>query len=362
MDNFTDKLASKFNAQEMIKANAQAEANEMNRLKEQVAAYEAILTDMRKLNYKNSELTDKINALVDESITKFQSSRSEDVAVESSDISAGLSEAIMGALDEALNASVNNTLMIPVDEMKQSSLEVSGSVASVRQMVDDVKASADEIKGASDDVRNSASEVNATASELKATIEELKSSVSGAAFSTEDMKVSAQEIRSTTDALKNSNDELKTQVKNTVDNALLTMRRENREIADHLEYIRSTVENIHNPSEDDLVRKMEEEAKRAEEERIKEEERLQRAEEDKAAIQEMFRASDDFTHKENVKVYRNVQAVVEEQIKEQTDNLMKHNSVLYDKLKATRVAIVIAIILTLVNIALTALSVFGIIG
>ena len=35
MDNFTDKLASKFNAQEMIKANAQAEANEMNRLKEQ---------------------------------------------------------------------------------------------------------------------------------------------------------------------------------------------------------------------------------------------------------------------------------------------------------------------------------------
>ena len=173
----------------------------------------------------------------------------------------------MGALDEALNASVNNTLMIPVDEMKQSSLEVSGSVASVRQMVDDVKASADEIKGASDDVRNSASEVNATASELKATIEELKSSVSGAAFSTEDMKVSAQEIRSTTDALKNSNDELKTQVKNTVDNALLTMRRENREIADHLEYIRSTVENIHNPSEDDLVRKMEEEAKRAEEER-----------------------------------------------------------------------------------------------
>ena len=154
MDNFTDKLASKFNAQEMIKANAQAEANEMNRLKEQVAAYEAILTDMRKLNYKNSELTDKINALVDESITKFQSSRSEDVAVESSDISAGLSEAIMGALDEALNASVNNTLMIPVDEMKQSSLEVSGSVASVRQMVDDVKASADEIKGASDDVRN----------------------------------------------------------------------------------------------------------------------------------------------------------------------------------------------------------------
>ena len=67
MDNFMDKLAQKYNAQEMIRANAQAEASEMQRLQEQVAAYEGILQDMRKLNYKNSELTDRIYALVDES-------------------------------------------------------------------------------------------------------------------------------------------------------------------------------------------------------------------------------------------------------------------------------------------------------
>ena len=77
MDNFTDKLAQKLSAQEMIKANAQAEANEMRRLQEQVAQYEAILQDMRKPNYKNSELTDKINALVDESINKVQVSHVE---------------------------------------------------------------------------------------------------------------------------------------------------------------------------------------------------------------------------------------------------------------------------------------------
>ena len=39
MDNFTDKLAQRLSAQEMIKANAQAEANEMRRLQEQVAQY-----------------------------------------------------------------------------------------------------------------------------------------------------------------------------------------------------------------------------------------------------------------------------------------------------------------------------------
>ena len=72
MDNFVDKLSQKINAQEMIRANAQAEASELQRLQEQVAQYEAILQDMRKLNYKNTELTDKINNLVDESMQKVQ--------------------------------------------------------------------------------------------------------------------------------------------------------------------------------------------------------------------------------------------------------------------------------------------------
>ena len=40
MDNFMDKLAQKFNAQEMIKANSAAEAAENKRMQEQLAAYE----------------------------------------------------------------------------------------------------------------------------------------------------------------------------------------------------------------------------------------------------------------------------------------------------------------------------------
>ena len=135
MDNFVDKLSQKINAQEMIKANAQAEANEMQRLQEQVAQYEAILQDMRKLNYKNSELTDKINALVDESMQKVQSSRANGEGGEvTASVSSDLSEAIMIAVDEALkgmdvssiNESVSNTLMVPVDQMKQSSMIPSG--------------------------------------------------------------------------------------------------------------------------------------------------------------------------------------------------------------------------------------------
>ncbi|MBP5528509.1 MAG: hypothetical protein J6X80_00505 [Lachnospiraceae bacterium] len=354
MDNFTDKLAQKLSAQEMIKANAQAEANEMRRLQEQVAQYEAILQDMRKLNYKNSELTDKINALVDESINKVKTSPAEGEEGENAEVSKQLSEEIITAIDEALsnfdsnfgsalNESVNNTLLVPVGEMKQ---EVSGSVADIKQIAEDFKGSADDIRYASDLVRSSADDLKNSADVMNSSIEGIISS--------------SEEIKNTTAELKNSNDELKTSVKTSVDNALLAIRRENREIADHLEYIRSGIETINRPSEEEEMLKREEEERKLFEEQQKEEARLIKEEEDKRALQEMFKQSDDFVHKENVKVYRNVQAVVVDEFKNQTEGLTKHNRELYAKLKSTKIAVTIAIILGALNLVLSALAVFNI--
>lgn len=356
MDNFTDKLAQRLSAQEMIKANAQAEANEMCRLQEQVAQYEAILQDMRKLNYKNSELTDKINALVDESISKVQESHADGEEGEEGEVSRQLSSEIINAIDEALsnldstvgtalNESVNNTLMVPVDEMKQSTMEVSGSVAAVRQIAEDFKGSADEIRYASDLVRSSADDVRISANEVKSSAEAMSSSLEG-------IVTSSEEIKATTVELKNSNDELKTSVKTSVDNALLAIRRENREIADHLEYIRSGIETINRPSEEEELMKREEEERKLLEEQMKEEARLAREEEDKKALRDMFKQADDFVHKENVKVYRNVQAVVVDEFKNQTEGLTKHNRELYSMLKATKTAVTIAIVIGGANILL----------
>ncbi|MDE7274970.1 MAG: hypothetical protein K2N95_18325 [Lachnospiraceae bacterium] len=72
MDNFMDKLAQKFSAQEMIKANSQAEAEEMKRLQLQVAEYEKILQEMRKLNYRNTELSEKLEQMIGDNADKIQ--------------------------------------------------------------------------------------------------------------------------------------------------------------------------------------------------------------------------------------------------------------------------------------------------
>ena len=93
MDTFMDKLAQKFTAQEMIKANAAAEAAELQRTREQVKKYNDCLLEMKQVNsdtkaalaqiekalsagmdkFKNTEIPlDGLNALVESSLEKIQ--------------------------------------------------------------------------------------------------------------------------------------------------------------------------------------------------------------------------------------------------------------------------------------------------
>lgn len=63
MDNFMDKLAQRFTAQEMIKANSQAEAQELNKVREQIRAYDECLQEMRRINLKNVEAAEQVRML-----------------------------------------------------------------------------------------------------------------------------------------------------------------------------------------------------------------------------------------------------------------------------------------------------------
>ncbi len=78
MDNFIDKLAQKFSAQEIIKANAQAEAEEMKKLQLQVAEYERILQEIRRLNYKNTELSEQLETRISENTDKIQAMKEDE--------------------------------------------------------------------------------------------------------------------------------------------------------------------------------------------------------------------------------------------------------------------------------------------
>lgn len=72
MDNFMDKIAQKLSSQEIIRANAQAEAVQMKQLQQQFAVYDECIKEMRTLNSKNTELADRIKALIEEYDAKMQ--------------------------------------------------------------------------------------------------------------------------------------------------------------------------------------------------------------------------------------------------------------------------------------------------
>lgn len=78
MDTFMDKLAQKLTAQEMIKANTAADAEEMKKLKNQVKEYRDILEQVQKLAEDGAAKLEKatvdgseINRLVETAITKI---------------------------------------------------------------------------------------------------------------------------------------------------------------------------------------------------------------------------------------------------------------------------------------------------
>jgi len=64
MDTFIDKLAQKFSAQDMIRANLAAEAKETKKLREKMESYETLLQEMRMINLKNMESAERVNELL----------------------------------------------------------------------------------------------------------------------------------------------------------------------------------------------------------------------------------------------------------------------------------------------------------
>lgn len=71
MDNFIDRLAQKFIAGEVIKANSVAEEKELKRLREQVAEYERCLQEMRKVQMINTQTAQNLHDLMVESAESF---------------------------------------------------------------------------------------------------------------------------------------------------------------------------------------------------------------------------------------------------------------------------------------------------
>ena len=391
MDNFMDTLADRYNAQEMIRANSQADTMQMEGLEEQVEAYEAVLQEMRKLNYKNAELTEKMYTLVDESIEKVRtlSIEAKEGDADAAAISKEMSESVTDALNEAMNQVIasTNALADKVEEIKEQTASVSAApqtdnlaaesinagIASVNDNIAVLNASVNDnianlnadmtatssavasVKEKTDTidtyVRGLFESVEATKSALlKLSEKTAESSEQGQEVDSEALNnamASIDELKESIRTLKAGQDESKNSLKTSFDSAIYGLKQDNREIVEFMQRMNSNIVAKNDDSDKEQ----------------REQEALEREQENKKAFEERIKTNEDFMHRESVKVYRNVQAVINEKIDIQTEALemkVKKNAALMNQVKLLAIFGVILGGVDLAGIIAILLKLFGV--
>lgn len=84
MDTFMDKLAQKLVAQDMIKANSAAEAQELQSTKAQITQYESLLAEIKNLNKMNVESARQVSEIVESGVSRLENTSKVDRLVEES--------------------------------------------------------------------------------------------------------------------------------------------------------------------------------------------------------------------------------------------------------------------------------------
>ncbi len=281
MDNFMDKLAQKFSAQEMIKANSQAEAAEIKRLQFQVSEYEKILQEMRRLNYKNTEISEKLDEVIGDSAKKLFGMKEE---------------------QQKLVASLRD---LAAEQGRSRETELAQREHALME-------------------RERAAEQTRMAQERA--IEEARL----------DRERALEEVRQERERAEHE-------------------RQEHERAAEEARLARERADRA--AEEARLAHE------RAEEARLGNEAEEQKANDFDAIagmIDEKFKYSDDFVHKESVKVYRNVQAVVVDELKQYADNMTAENNKLRAKLGNVMTVSVIAMAASIAGVVISLLTIFGV--
>lgn len=144
MDNFMDKVTQKLNSQEIIKANAAADAAALENLekqlslfKEQMEKYDACLQEMRKLNLKNIESAQGVHELAKKA-------------------------------NDTLDHAAGEVEAVSVSKIKETS-EI--SIAGINQLLDESLAKISEIKENSEALEKASADMNESMSGLQEKLE-----------------------------------------------------------------------------------------------------------------------------------------------------------------------------------------------
>lgn len=391
MDNFMDRLTKRFNAGELIQANGEAEARENERLRKQTAEYEKMMQEIRRLNLKTVEVSEQVSQMLScgieqleeyevklHGLIKEEETDKTEAAADAQQINQVITQELaqqkkeldlqIAGMQELMDAQLKNlqdSMGVQLSGADEKLLGVDNRISGVDEKLLGVS---DRLSGVDEkltDVGDRFSGVDEKLTGVDGAVEKLLAENAQSLAMLKEWNEQKQQgsQTETLDTVRAVEDKLEHLSGNIADNAI----RQHSLLQDMAVNTENALQDLTRTTEDalqNLQNKLEQQKPADNAELIEATGQIKEMIVNiRLYLDDVQKHIEDYVHKEDVKVYRNVQAVLMEQLSNKTRDLNDHMDALeksVQKSKGTKPLLVFAILLSAASLTLQILQMLGI--
>lgn len=395
MDNFMDRLTKRFNAGELIQANGEAEARENERLRKQTAEYEKMMQEIRRLNLKTVEVSEQVSQMLScgieqleeyevklHGLIKEEETDKTEAAADAQQINQVITQELaqqkkeldlqIAGMQELMDAQLKNlqdSMGVQLSGADEKLLGVDNRISSVDEKllgVSDRLSGVDEkLSGVNDRISVVDEKLTDVDGQISEAVERLLAENAQSLAMLKEWNEQKQQgsQTETLDTVRAVEDKLEHLSGNIADNAI----RQHSLLQDMAVNTENALQDLTRTTEDalqNLQNKLEQQKPADNAELIEATGQIKEMIVNiRLYLDDVQKHIEDYVHKEDVKVYRNVQAVLMEQLSNKTRDLNDHMDALeksVQKSKGTKPLLVFAILLSTASLTIQILQMLGI--
>lgn len=395
MDNFMDRLTKRFNAGELIQANGEAEARENERLRKQTAEYEKMMQEIRRLNLKTVEVSEQVSQMLScgieqleeyevklHGLIKEEETDKTEAAADAQQINQVITQELaqqkkeldlqIAGMQELMDAQLKNlqdSMGVQLSGADEKLLGVDNRISGVDEKllgVSDRLSGVDEkLSGVNDRISVVDEKLTDVDGQISEAVERLLAENAQSLAMLKEWNEQKQQgsQTETLDTVRAVEDKLEHLSGNIADNAI----RQHSLLQDMAVNTENALQDLTRTTEDalqNLQNKLEQQKPADNAELIEATGQIKEMIVNiRLYLDDVQKHIEDYVHKEDVKVYRNVQAVLMEQLSNKTRDLSDHMDSLeksVQKSKGTKPLLVFAILLSAASLTIQILQMLGI--
>ena len=395
MDNFMDRLTKRFNAGELIQANGEAEARENERLRKQTAEYEKMMQEIRRLNLKTVEVSEQVSQMLScgiEQLEEYEAklrafavedeAKETETAVDAQQMNLAITRELaeqkkaldlqIAGMQELMDAQLKNlqdSMGVQLSGADEKLLGVDNRISGVDEKLlgvsDRISGVDDKLVGVGDRLSVVDEKLTSVDGQISAAVEKLLAENAQSLAMLKEWNEQKQQgdRTETLDTVRAVEDKLEHLSGNIADNAI----RQHSLLQDMAVNTENALQDLTRTTEDalqNLQNKLEQQKPADNAELIEATGQIKEMIVNiRLYLDDVQKHIEDYVHKEDVKVYRNVQAVLMEQLSNKTRDLNDHMDALeksVQKSKGTKPLLVFAILLSAASLTIQILQMLGI--